>query len=153
MIAFFLAMIYSKCYTDYALNLVLQGVWRKWGLMIGLGIDIIEIDRINKAMSKNNRFLEKIFTEYERSYFISKGSKAETIAGIFAAKEAVSKVLGKGIVGYTWQDIEITHDNNGKPVVSLKNGASNQADALNIKEIMVSISHCKTYAVANAAGV
>jgi len=121
--------------------------------MIGIGIDIVEIDRIEKAIDKQARFLNRILTDYERSYYETKGSNAETVAGLFAAKEAVSKVLGKGIAGYTWQDIEISHDTNGKPEITLKNGALEQAKSLGIKNVLVSISHCKTYAVANAAGV
>lgn len=121
--------------------------------MIGIGIDIIEIDRIEKALLKQDRFLEKLFTKYEITYYQEKGQKAETIAGIFAAKEAVSKVLGKGVSGYTWQDIEIKHDSNGKPEVFLYKGAYALAEELCIKKILVSISHCKMYAVANAAGV
>jgi len=121
--------------------------------MVGIGIDIIEIDRVEKALCNQKRFLEKLFTSYEITYYRGKGEKAETLAGIFAAKEAVSKVLGKGISGYTWQDIEIKHDSNGQPQVFLYKGALSQAQSLLIGKVLVSISHCKTYAVANAAGV
>lgn len=121
--------------------------------MIGIGVDIIEIDRIEKALQKNNGFIEKICTTYEQNYYTEKGKKSETVAGLFAAKEAVSKVLGKGVSGYSWRDIEIKHTANGQPIVVLHEGAREQANALGIDKILVSISHCKTYAVANAAGV
>lgn len=121
--------------------------------MIGIGIDIIEIDRIERAILKQEKFLEKLFTDYEIDYYHQKGNKAETIAGLFAAKEAVSKVLGKGISGYTWKDIEINHTDAGQPITILRNGAEELALAMGIDTVLVSISHCKTYAVANAAGV
>lgn len=121
--------------------------------MLGIGIDIIEIDRISKAIEKQNKFLEKLFTEYEISYYVEKGKRAETIAGLFAAKEAISKVMGKGISGYSWKDIEINHTKEGAPIVMLHGEAKKLARDMGIDRILVSISHCKTFAVANAAGV
>ncbi|WP_240841524.1 holo-ACP synthase [Acidaminobacter sp. JC074] len=120
--------------------------------MLGIGIDIIEIDRIKRAIEKQSGFLDKLFTEYEQNYYINKGEKAETIAGFFAAKEAVSKVLGTG-VRYSWKDIEIKHTEFGAPFVVLHGQAKSIADEAEIGKVLVSISHCKTYAVANAAGV
>lgn len=121
--------------------------------MIGIGIDIIEIDRIENALSKQKGFLKKLFTDYEIDYYRKKGNRAETIAGMFAAKEAVSKVLGKGISGFAWQDIQVKHTDDGGPYIILTNGALEIAQSKGIDEVLVSISHCKTYAVANAAGV
>lgn len=121
--------------------------------MIGLGIDIIEIDRIENAIKKNDKFLERLFNESEIAYIEVKGNKYETIAGLFAAKEAVSKVLGTGISGFSWLDIEISHEESGQPIVLLKNEAKSIAEDKSITKIMISISHCKTYAVANAVGV
>lgn len=118
--------------------------------MIGLGIDIIEIDRIEKALTQK-RFLERLFTVSEQAYLSQKN--VESIAGLFAAKEAISKVLGTGISGFSWLDIEVYHTESGAPKVRLLNGAKEQADTLGIREILISISHCKTYAVANAAGI
>lgn len=121
--------------------------------MVGLGIDIIEIERVASAIKKNDRFLERMFTENERLYFSDKNNKMESIAGVFAAKEAVAKVLGTGISGFKWIDIEIQHKDTGQPYVILHNGAAELAENKAIKEIFISISHCKTYAVANAMGV
>lgn len=121
--------------------------------MIGLGIDIIEIERIENAIKKNDNFLKKLFTDYEIEYYIKKGKKAETIAGLFAAKEAVAKVLGTGISGFSWTDIEISHTASGQPIVLLSGVAAELAKEKSINNILISISHCKTYAVANAAGV
>lgn len=121
--------------------------------MVGIGVDIVEIERIQMALEKNDRFLERLFTNKERAYFEHNNYKYETIAGMFAAKEAVSKVLGTGISGFSWQDIEIDHSDLGQPLVILHGGAKLQAEKKSIKTIMVSISHCKSYAVANALGV
>lgn len=121
--------------------------------MFELGVDIIEIDRIKSAIEKNSRFLDRIFTVNEQAYFRDNKNKYESIAGMYAAKEAVSKVLGTGISGFTWHDIEIGHTAKGQPIVTLTGGAKDIADQLSIKMIKISISHCKSYAVANAIGM
>lgn len=121
--------------------------------MTGIGIDIVELERIEKALTGNPRFLSKLFTVSEIEYYEGSGSRVETIAGFFAAKEAISKVLGTGISGFSWQDIEIGHTAKGQPIVLLHRQAKTLADQLAIGQIMISISHCKTYAVANAIGV
>jgi holo-[acyl-carrier protein] synthase len=120
--------------------------------MLGLGVDIIEIDRIASAMNKSDQFMEKLFTELEKTYILNKGQKSETVAGIFAAKEAVSKVLGTGISSFSWKDIEINHTLEGQPKVVLHRKAKDIALSKGIGEILVSIAHCKTYAIANAMG-
>ena len=121
-------------------------------MITGLGIDIIEIDRIKKAIEKNERFLTKIFTENECLMFSEKAMKTETIAGNFAAKEAVSKVLGSGVAGFKWTDIEVLRKPDGKPFVVLHNGALQRSKDIGTNKIEVSISHNKTSAVANAIG-
>lgn len=117
----------------------------------GLGIDIIEISRIEKAINKEG-FIKKIFTGDEISYFENIDYNKYTIAGAFAAKEAVSKVLGTGIRGFKWTDIEISRDELGCPGVTLYNNALCIAKDKGISNIDLSISHCKEYAVANAIG-
>lgn len=121
-------------------------------MITGLGVDIIEISRIKEAIEKNNRFLTKIFTPGEIDYYQAKGSKYETLAGNFAAKEAVAKVFGTGIRDFDWKDIEVLRDPLGRPLVKLHNNAKVVSQRNNIAEIHISISHCKTYAVANAIG-
>lgn len=124
----------------------LEGV----GYMIyGIGNDIIEIDRISTAMVRTKNFISKIFTEKEIEYFKVKNMKAETIAGNFASKEAVSKALGTGIKGFSLLEIEILRDNNGKPVVNLSENILKKfklEDAI----VHVTISHNKTSAIAFA---
>ena len=78
--------------------------------ILDIGVDIIEIYRIKELLDKNPRFLEKMFTSKEIEYFESKGFKAETIAGNFAAKEAISKSIGTGIRKFNLRDIEVLRD-------------------------------------------
>ena len=80
-------------------------------------LDIVEIERVEKALQRNKRFLDKLFTKEEIDYFKSKGLKTETIAGNFSAKEAISKALGTGIRNFNFKEIEILRDKKGKPIV------------------------------------
>lgn len=113
---------------------------------IGIGNDIIEINRIEKAIKKIN-FITKVFTENEIKLFEIKGNRAEFFAGRFAAKEAVSKALGTGFREFSLTDIEILNDSLGKPYVTFKNNI----DFYNKKYFIdISISHCKEYATAVA---
>ena len=103
--------------------------------IFGIGIDIIEIDRIENAIKKNPRFLERNFTEKEVLYFKENNFKFESIAGNFASKEAISKAIGTGIRGFKLKDIEILRDELGKPIVNTYNNLSEICIKYNIKEI------------------
>lgn len=100
----------------------------------GIGTDIIEIDRIAAAMERKG-FAEKIFTPSERAFLQTK--KAPSAAGLFAAKEAAIKAVGGGVK--EWQDIEITHSDAGAPLMTVKGYSGT---------FWCSISHCRSYAVA-----
>ena len=114
-------------------------------MLIRSGVDIIEINRLNK-LNKNirNRFLKRVFTTRELSLIKNSYSSA---AGRFAAKEAVSKALGAGIGDVRWQDIEILQGKSGEPQLFLHNKAKDFSDQLNLETWSVSISHSKEYAV------
>ena len=115
----------------------------------GIGTDIIEIDRFTKdGKPLSDKFMARCFTEREREYL--KNRHLENIAGYFAAKEAVAKALGTGFVGFKPSDIEINSNEAGKPAVTLYGGAAKIAESVGITQIEVSISHCKTLAVAMA---
>jgi len=118
-------------------------------MIIGIGIDIIEINRIEKVIERTNNFIEKSFTDSEIEYFKSKGLKGNVIAGNFAAKEAISKAIGTGFRGFGLKDIEVLRDELGKPVVNLSDKIYKIVD---IKEfnIHISISHSKENAIAYA---
>lgn len=118
--------------------------------ILDIGIDIVEIERIKNTLKNNDNFLKKLFTEKEIELFGSKGYAPQTIAGNFAAKEAISKSLGLGIRGYDLKDIEILRDRLGKPIVKTHNNLEKICKNYNVLEIKVSISHGKDYAIANA---
>lgn len=118
-------------------------------MIVGIGTDIIEIERIKRAVERTSRFVDKLLTPRERENIKERNKSAyASIAGIFAAKEAVSKALGTGFVSFEMVDIEILKDQKGKPFVKLYNGAKIRADELGIQQIHVTISHCNTYATA-----
>ncbi len=116
-------------------------------MILGIGTDIIEIERVKKA-AENERFVKKVFTEKEQNYFSAKS--AQSMAGGFAAKEAVAKALGTGISGFSLTDIEVLHDDKGKPVAFLHNNAKIIFDNLGALKVHLSISHCSELAVAYA---
>ncbi len=120
--------------------------------MRGIGIDIVEVNRIKSAIDKSDKFLNRVFTENEIKYYIENGENIETLAGIFAAKEAVLKVLKTGIEGVCWKDVEIIHTDS-VPGVILYNRALEAMRKEQIQDILVSISHSKENAIANAIGV
>lgn len=116
-----------------------------------LGIDIIKVDRIRAALDRfGARFSRRVLTEAERRYV---RDRPETFAGRWAAKEAVSKVLGLGVRGIGWRDIEIERMPTGQPAVRLHGRAAGRAEQLQMGRIAVSITHEADYAVAIAFGV
>ncbi|EOU1109428.1 holo-ACP synthase [Clostridium perfringens] len=121
-------------------------------MIIGIGVDIIEIERVRQAIRNNKNFLSKLFTEREIDYFISRNMNSEVIAGNFAAKEAVSKALGTGMRGFSFKDIEILRNELGKPEVILHNGANLIGNKLvennNSLRVHLSISHNNSSAIA-----
>lgn len=121
--------------------------------ILDIGVDIVEIDRIKDAINKNKRFIYKLFTDDEVAYFESKDFKVETIAGNFAAKEAISKSVGTGVRDFSFKDIEILRNSLGKPIVKTYNNLNKICIDYNVLEIKVSISHSEKYAVANAIAI
>ena len=119
-------------------------------MIVGIGNDIIEIERIEKAISKEG-FKDKIYTQRELENIEKRGDRVETYAGIFSAKEAISKAIGTGVREFSLTDLEILNDDLGKPYVVV----SERLDKI-IKskkenyQIEISISHSKKYATAIA---
>ncbi len=116
-------------------------------MILGTGVDITEVNRIKKAVEKwGSAFLDRIFTEAELNKSRSRGDLGRSLyqhfAGRFAAKEAVFKALGDARLN--WRDIEILNDKEGRPVCRFLNSMGKGV------EVIVSISHVKNYAVANA---
>ena len=117
-------------------------------MIVGNGVDLIEIERIEAIIQKKPHFLKRFFTERENAYFELKNYKAETIAATFAAKEAVSKSFGTGIRGFDLIEIEVLRDEYGKPYIVLHGRAKAVADQLAISECQLSISHSDHMVVA-----
>lgn len=117
-------------------------------MILGIGTDIIEIGRIEKAL-ENTAFIERVFSKAERRYCDSRGAQAAaSYAARFAAKEAVMKALGTGLTGGRLLDIEILPDDRGKPEVNLTGSFAALADSVGVTSIMISLSHCREYATA-----
>ena len=116
-----------------------------------LGIDIIKVDRIRASIERfGERFSKRVLTPGEQRYV---RMRPETFAGRWAAKEAVSKVLGLGVRGIGWRDIEVERLPTGQPSIRLHGRAAARADQLGMDRIAVSITHESDYAVAIAFGV
>ena len=116
-----------------------------------LGIDIIRVSRIRDSLDRfGDRFTGRVLTPAEAAYV---RGRPETMAGRWAAKEAVSKVLGLGVRGIGWRDIEIERLPTGQPAVKLHGRAARRAEQLGMGRVAVSISHEADFAVAIAYGV
>lgn len=114
-------------------------------MVLGVGIDIIEIDRIKESIDKyGDQFLNKVFTKKEIEYSVSKSNKYQHFAARFAAKEAIYKALSSDTNKvYSWQDVEIYNEVNGLPKVKLFGSLK---DYLNEdKELKISMSHSQNY--------
>lgn len=124
-------------------------------MIIGLGTDIIEIVRIGRMIERHGElFLNRIYTEDEVRYCQRRRESNQHFAGRWAAKEAVLKALGTGFIrGIHWQDIEVQSARSGRPCIALSGGARDLAERLNISEMLITISHCRSYATATAVGV
>ena len=120
--------------------------------MFFLGTDIIEIERIKKAVLRQPAFCDRILTIREKEYYLLKLDPFPFLAGRFAAKEAVLKCLGSGLRGLSWQDIEILPDAEGAPIVFLSPNIDKLRLDKGINMIKVSISHSREYAMAVAIG-
>ncbi|MFQ5826211.1 MAG: holo-ACP synthase [Dehalococcoidia bacterium] len=120
-----------------------------------VGLDIIEIHRIERALARwGERFLERIYTEREQEFY---GRRAESLAALFASKEAVMKALGTGArmrngAGVGWREIEVLPDPLGKPIVYLHGRAQKRAQELGMSALDISLSHSRDYAVASVVG-
>ncbi len=123
------------------------------GAVLGIGVDLIETARMQESVEKwGDRFAAKIFTERERAYCGAKPEPWRHYAGRFAVKEAVSKAFGTGIGEHIgWLDIEVLRDeSSGAPWVQLSERAQGWADSRGVRKIVVSLSHTRHYAVAQA---
>ena len=119
-------------------------------LIIGCGIDLVKIERIEKIIKKwGDNFIFRIFTSLEREYCEKKkGNKYQSYAGRFAAKEALLKSLGLGLRGVNWKEIEIENNELGQPIIETSGKLKNIASVKGVSKYFITISHTKDYAIA-----
>jgi holo-[acyl-carrier protein] synthase len=123
--------------------------------IIAQGIDLIECERIREIWQRHgDRFLERLLTAAEIGHVHRYRDPVPSVAGRFAAKEAILKVLGTGWRGrIAWRDMEILNDRQGQPAVILTDECRRVAERLGIRRILVSITHTEHYAAATALGL
>lgn len=120
-------------------------------MIIGIGIDIAEVERIREVVAKahGERFLQRVYTDAERAYCESKLNKFERFAGRFAAKEAAMKAIGTGWRrGVAWREFEVRRSASGQPIIEFHGRAREIADQLGVKRALVTISHTEQQAIA-----
>lgn len=123
--------------------------------VIGVGTDIVECARIGRMIEKHGEtFLSRVYTENEIAYCSGRKAATQHYAGRWAAKEAVFKALGTGWAqGIQWTNVEIVNQQGGKPRISLDGRALEISAQQGIREMLISISHCRSYAVAYATAI
>lgn len=119
--------------------------------IVGLGVDLADISKVDSLLEKYPRFAERCFTEHERAYASRFASPARRYAARFAGKEAAMKSMGTGWRRIRWTDIEIT--GGGQPRVNLFGTAARRAEMLGVTEIMVTITHTDTSALVMAVAI
>jgi holo-[acyl-carrier protein] synthase len=120
--------------------------------IVGLGVDICEIARMERAISRHPTLCDRVFTPEEIAYCDTKARPSESYAGRFAAREAAIKALG-GYRGRRWQDVSVTRHSSGAPSIRLDGNAKRRADALGVTEVLITFTHEKASAVAFAIAV
>ncbi|MHC4455999.1 MAG: holo-ACP synthase [Planctomycetota bacterium] len=123
--------------------------------IVAHGIDLVDCPRIEQMLNKHGRrFINRVFTAAEQAYADSNKDRIEKLAGRFAAKEAILKLMGTGWRGkIAWTDIEIVNNPSGQPEVALSGEVEKIADRLGIKHISVSITHTANFAIASAVAL
>jgi holo-[acyl-carrier protein] synthase len=119
--------------------------------ILGLGVDLADIDRVERVLNKYPRFAQRCFTEHEQEYAFRFAKPSRRLAARFAGKEAVMKSLGTGWRRINWKEIEIT--GGGKPTVRMNGRAAQRAAMLGVTEVMVTITHTDTSALVMAIAV
>ena len=122
---------------------------------IAHGIDLVDFKRIEQMLERHeDRFLDRVFTSAEQAYANSNRDSTQTLAGRFAAKEAVLKLMGTGWRGkIAWTDIEVLNNPSGQPEVTVRGEVEKIAARLGVKQISVSITHTANFAIASAVAL
>jgi holo-[acyl-carrier protein] synthase len=123
------------------------------GALVGLGIDSVDIPRFAEVLKRRPALSSRLFTAAERQYASSLGNPIPTLAGRFAAKEAVMKALGVGLGAFAWSEVEVTHQEGGAPRLVVTGRAASLAAGRGVAGWHLSITHTATVASAVAAAV
>jgi holo-[acyl-carrier protein] synthase len=123
--------------------------------IIAHGIDLVDFERIEQMLTRHEeRFCERVFTERERTDAEKVKNRTEKLAGRFAAKEAVMKLIGTGWRdGVAWTDIEVINDPLGRPIVTISGKVREFADRQGIEQITLSITHTSNFAIASVVAL
>ncbi len=123
--------------------------------VLGIGTDIVECLRIAQMIERHgDLFINRVYTEHEIEYCRVRKAATQHYAGRWAAKEAVLKALGTGWRrGISWRDVEIRNKESGEPTIALRGGARDVVENLGIREMLISISHCRSHATAYALAI
>jgi holo-[acyl-carrier protein] synthase len=120
--------------------------------VVGIGVDLVDIDRVRRMLDRHPRFRERVFTPAEVAYCESKASPAERYAARWAAREATIKALG-GIRGLRYHDISVGRHRSGAPVILLEGQAKLRAEERGVRQVLVSFSHERAMAAAFCVAV
>ena len=123
--------------------------------IVAHGIDLVDCPRIEEMVNRHGeRFVNRVFTEAEQAYAEANRNNIEKLAGRFAAKEAILKLMGTGWRGkIAWTDIEVINNDVGQPEVTLSGEVRKIADKLGIEHVSVSITHTANFAIASAVAL
>jgi len=123
--------------------------------IVAHGIDLVDCPRIEKMVKDHGeRFINRVFTVAEQAYAEANKNRIEKLAGRFAAKEAILKLMGTGWKGkIAWTDIEVVNNETGRPVVNLRGEVKKIAERLGVRNISVSITHTANFAIASAVAL
>jgi holo-[acyl-carrier protein] synthase len=133
-----------------------SNLWSAWfslvsGMILGSGIDLVEIERIEHSVQRfGRRFLDRVFTDAEQAYCLRKRRSSESLAARFAAKEAAAKALGTGIShGVNWLEIEVTREPGGRPSLRFHGRAAEIARSMGVVHASLSLTHGADLAMAS----
>jgi holo-[acyl-carrier protein] synthase len=118
-----------------------RAAWQAWGVIVGIGVDLVDIARLEQALRRTPALAARLFTEGERA-----GSPA-SLAACFAAKEAVAKALGAP-AGLRWTDVEVGHEPTGQPVLAVRGTVADAARRLGVRRWHISLTHDRGVSVA-----
>ncbi len=123
--------------------------------VLGIGTDIVECLRIAQMIERHgDLFINRVYTDHEIEYCRARKAATQHFAGRWAAKEAVLKALGTGWRrGIRWRDVEVRNQESGQPTIAMRGGARDVVEQSGIREMLISISHCRSHATAYALAI